>query len=121
MSRMFRIRRQETLCTQYPVHSGSESVRRCSVPSTQYTVRSGSESVKQYLVRSTEYCVLGTLVLPSPAFRQPVPLHEDFRNLYRVGRCPFAKIISHHPKIEAMRHRRIAADPADEDLVPARG
>ena len=53
------------------------------------------------------------------ALWQQSPLHQHLRDLHRVRRRPLAQVVRHHPEIEAVRHCRIAADAAYEDLVAA--
>src|SRR5206468_505886 len=52
---------------------------------------------------------------------QPVALDQDFGDLHGVAGCPFAKIVGDHPEIQPVRHRRIATDPANENLISAGG
>ena len=48
-------------------------------------------------------------------------MHQHFRDLHRVRRRPLAEIVRDHPKIQPVRHCRVAADAADERLVLALG
>jgi hypothetical protein len=41
--------------------------------------------------------------------------------LHGVAGRPFAKVVRDHPEIQPVRHRRIATDPANENLIPAGG
>src|SRR4051812_2597260 len=50
--------------------------------------------------------------------RQPTALHKHFRDLHRVGRRALAQVVGHHPEVEAVRHCRVTANAANEDLIP---
>src|SRR5438132_8437972 len=52
--------------------------------------------------------------------RQPSAPDQNLRDLHSVCRRSLAQIISHDPDIEAIRHSRIAAYAANEDLVTPR-
>ena len=58
--------------------------------------------------------MIGQPILAS--WHQP---RERSRDLHGVGGRSLAQVVGDHPKVQAVRHRRIAANAADEDLVAA--